>query len=119
MGRVVAEEGADARLLRDDRLSFVTFPAHVNLTKSAELPRDILVAKIQQQPSIAKMLAKSLRLGDDSFLFENKCFKCFRVHSERKKAKWQNRMILFSAKSEAPDRRHATGRGAAALRLRV
>ena len=45
--RVVAKERKDARPLRHDRLSFITFPALVNLTKSAELPRYILLAQIQ------------------------------------------------------------------------
>jgi hypothetical protein len=116
--RVVAEEGDNARPLRDDRLSFVAFPALVNLSQSAELPRYILLTQIQQQPSTAKMLPKSPWLGDDAFLSENECFKRIVAHQDREKAKWQNRVIPFLANSQVPERRLASERdGEMLLRL--
>ncbi len=42
------------------------------------------------------MLTKSLGQGDDTFLTENERFKRFWTHLDRKKAKWQNRVIPFS-----------------------
>ncbi len=42
------------------------------------------------------MFAKRLGQGNDTFLSENECFKRFRVHPKREKAKWQNRVIPFS-----------------------
>lgn len=69
--RIVIEEGKDARPLRDDRLSFIALPAFVNLTQSAKLSRYILLPQIQHQSPIAKVFAKRLGKGNDTFLFEN------------------------------------------------
>lgn len=96
--RVVAEEGDNARPLRDDRLPFVALPAVVNLAQCAKLACYIFLPKTQRQPSVAKVFAKSLWLGDHTFLSENECFKRFRAYPNRKKAKWQNRVILTSRK---------------------
>jgi hypothetical protein len=93
---VESEEGDDGGPLRDDRLSFVTFPTFVNLTQGAELLCNIFLPQIQQQPSISKVLAKSLWLSDGAFLSENESFKCFEARPNREKAKWQNGVIRIS-----------------------
>jgi hypothetical protein len=45
--RVVTEERKDARPLRDDRLSFITFPAVVNLAQCAELACYVFLSQTQ------------------------------------------------------------------------
>ena len=75
--RVVAEEGDDGGPLRNHWLSFITLPALVNLTKSAELSRYIFLTQVHRQPLIAKVLTESLGWRDEAFLFENECFKRF------------------------------------------
>lgn len=97
---IVAKKGDDGWPFRYHRLPFVTFPTVVNLSQSAELARYILLTQIQRQPSIAEMLSKSLGLGNDSFLSEDEGFKCFLTHLDRKKAKWQNRVIPTSQLSK-------------------
>jgi hypothetical protein len=99
--RVVAKERKDARPLRHDRLSFVAFPALINLAQGAELLSHILLPQSQHQPSIAEMLTKSLGLGDKPFLFDNERFKRCRTHPNRKKAKWQNRVTCFSNEADS------------------
>lgn len=62
--RVVAEEGDNARPLRDDRLPFITFPTLIDLPQSAKLTGNVLLTQAEDQPPIEEVLTEGHRAGD-------------------------------------------------------
>lgn len=67
---IVAEEGNDGGPLGYDRLPLIAFPALVNLAQGAQLACHVLLTQSQNQPLVAKVLAKSLWLLGYTFFSE-------------------------------------------------